>query len=245
MSSSDDTLPILIALPVFVWLGWPWQFKEVEEPLPTWGYASCLLLSLAGILSNFTILLTIGWCCLLWAFIRTRVAEGQHDMARKMMILPLIAFPWITLDAEVIGWWFRLSGAHVTAAFFSVWGFEVIQEGTFLYIDGAPISVEPACSGLNTLQSMLIAGSMMAYVILGETNRYWYSLPFLVLVAWFANTVRIISMSLAAIWVSPEFAMGAFHDWGGWAILVLMFLLSWCVFTLQAPAERAEGPSSS
>jgi len=28
MSSSDDTLPILVALPVFVWLGWPWQFKS-------------------------------------------------------------------------------------------------------------------------------------------------------------------------------------------------------------------------
>ncbi|MCB1135580.1 MAG: exosortase/archaeosortase family protein, partial [Chlamydiia bacterium] len=237
MSTADDTLPILIAIPVFVWLGWPWTFLKEEKPLPAWGIFGTALLFLAGIVSDLTVLLAIGWCVLVWAFIRTRIDPELHDMSRKLMVLPLIAFPWITLDAEKLGWWFRLSGAWVTGEVFHALGYAVVTEGTFLHINGQPISVEPACSGLNTLQSMMISGSMMAYVLLGETSRYWISLPFLVVLAWLANTIRIMVLTTAAILISPEFAMGWFHDWGGWFILVLMFLLAWGVFSLAASPE--------
>ena len=80
---------------------------------------------------------------------------------------------------------------------------------------------------------MLIAGSVVCYLILGNSSRYWWNLPLLVVMSWLANTVRIICISAAAIWISPKFATGEFHMWGGWAVLLLMFCLCWFIFSLQ------------
>ena len=147
-------------------------------------------------------------------------------------MLPLISFPWITLDADRIGWLFRLSGAQVTAFAFQLFGYDVHQEGTNIIIDKLPISVEAACSGLNTLQSMLIAGTVVNFVLLGETRRYWWNFLLIIFIAWVANTMRIIMLTIAALKEGPAFALGPFHLWGGWAILLVMFLLCWWLMSL-------------
>lgn len=229
----DDTLPILIALPLFFWLDWPWKFEEGEFTLtPRFIYMGIGTLVL-GILSNLTVLLSIGWCLLLWGWIQERVSPSSRHGLLRMMILPFMAFPWVTLDAHSLGWCFRLSGAWASAQVLSLSGFEVLHQGTRLLVNGIPISVEAACAGLNTLQSMLIAGSILAYLQLGKHWIYWVNLPLLFVMAWIANTMRILTLSLAAVLVSPEFAMGPFHDAGGWGVLVLMFLLCWGIFSLQ------------
>jgi exosortase len=156
---------------------------------------------------------------------------------KKLLILPLMAFPWVALDADRVGWWFRLSGAWAAAHFFKLLGYDVQQEGTQMIVNKLLISVEAACAGLNTLQSMLIAGTVVCYLILGETNRYWWNLPVLVIMSWVANTARIIFISTAALTISPKFATGEFHVWGGWAVLIVMFCLCWFIFALQKPKD--------
>jgi exosortase len=242
MSSSDDTLPILVALPIFVWLGWPWRFLEHSGPIPKLPIAIAAILFVLGIGGNLTILLAIGWTLLLWTWLAARTDPADHSKIKKLLILPFMAFPWVTLDAGPLGWWFRLSGAHVTAALYSLLGFNVIQEGTHILINSLPVSVEAACAGLNTLQSMLIAGSVVAFIFLGNSNRYWWNLPLLVVMAWVANTLRILVLVAAALIVSPEFALGAFHTWGGWLVLMVMFVCCWLIFSVQEPEPSESKP---
>lgn len=240
MGSSDDTLPILIGIPLFYWVGKPWNLSRPATHLSTWPVCLVALLFLSGIVANSTLLLAIGWVTLLghWLLLRTPLVD--HSRIRKLLVLPLMSFPWITLDAQPLGWWFRLSGAKATGMFYSLLGFNVRIEGTNLLIDGLPISVEAACSGLSALQSMLIAGSLLAYLYLGNSNRYWWNLPLLIAMAWLANTVRVAVISGIALAAGPEFAMGAIHTWGGWLVLVVMFLLCWGLFRLQEPAVEKE-----
>ena len=242
MSTSDDTLPILIAIPAFIWLGSPWSFRENSLPISTTKILIATFLLAMGIAFNVTLLLAIGWTLLLWAWLSSRIIPGMHDSITKLLVLPIMAFPWIVLDADRIGWWFRLSGAWVTAHFFSLAGFNVVLDGTEILINKLPVSVEAACAGLNTLQSILIAGSVAAYLLLGNTNRFWYNIPFLFIMAWISNVVRILVICIAALAVSPEFAMGSFHTWGGWVVLLFMFSLCWLFFSLQAP--NPQPPSS-
>lgn len=237
ISSSDDTLPILVALPLFLWVGSPWTFRDDPQAISTKWIAVSAPLFFLGIALNVTFILTAGWVALLWAWLRARLTKENLESAKKLLILPFMAFPWVTLDADRIGWWFRLSGAWVTAKFYELLGYDVKQEGTQLLVNKITISVEVACAGLNTLQSMLIAGSVVCYLILGHTNRYWWNLLLLVFMSWFANTVRIIFISGAALWISPKFATGEFHVWGGWALLLFMFCLCWFIFNLQKPKE--------
>jgi exosortase len=232
-SSSEDTLPILVALPIFVWLGWPWKFKEETQPIPTFKLIFATTLIMLGIGTNVTLLLAIGWTFFLWSWLSVRTDPSTHNKIKKLLVLPIMAFPWVTLDAGQVGWWFRLSGAWATAKIFSLFGADVSQEGTNLLINNLPVSVEAACAGLNTLQSMLIAGTVIAFILLGNTNRYWWNLPILILMTWLANTLRIITIVVAALRISPEFALGAFHTWGGWFVLMIMFSICWMIFSLQ------------
>lgn len=237
-STLDDTLPILVGIPLFYWIGRPWHFSKPLDLFPARPLIVTTVLFLIGILFNSTILLTIAWVYLLWRWLALRTPDADHPKILKLLILPFMAFPWVTLDAQPIGWWFRLSGAYVTGALYSLLGFNVKVEGTNILINNLPISVEAACSGLNVLQSMLIAGSLVAFLYLGETNRYWWNLPLLVLIAWLANTVRIIAISALALYAGPEYAIGAFHTWGGWFVLLLMFLLCWKLFSIQEPRPK-------
>ena len=240
ISTSDDTLPILVAIPLFFWIGSPWDFRDTPLPYSRKLFIAAVLLFLSGIALNLTFLLTVSWCLLLWNWISSHVTEGMLSDAKKLMILPLMAFPWIALDANRLGWWFRLSGAWATEHFFSILGADVTREGTLLVVNQVPISVEVACAGLNTLQSMLIAGSAVCYLILGNTNRYWFNIPLLFGMAWLANTLRIILITAAAVWISTKFAKGNFHVLGGWMVILFMFALCWLIFSLQEPSRKGE-----
>jgi exosortase len=242
MSTSDDTLPILVSLPLYAWLGAPWKWRETHLPVEKRFLLGAAVVGLIGLIFNVTFLLGVSWTLLLWAWLSSSVQPSMvHDL-KRLLILPMMAFPWVALDAERLGWWFRLSGATIAEKLFSYGGLPVFREGTSLNINGMQLSVAPACSGMNTLQSMLIAGSVVCFLLLGNSKRYWPNLLLLPLMAWLANTIRVIAICAAGFIVSPEFAMGPFHDYGGWAILFLMFLLCWLLFSLQ---EEETSPSSS
>ncbi|TXI37709.1 MAG: exosortase/archaeosortase family protein [Nitrosomonas sp.] len=237
MSSGEDTLPILVALPVFFSLGRPWKFTPEERPfeLPVPRLALVAVLFLLGIVAESTLLLAIAWTLILWTWLQHRIKPEDRPHLSKLLVLPIMSFPWVTLDMQQLGWYFRLSGAWATAQIYTLLGYDVQYGGTTILIDQLPISVEAACAGLNTLQSMLIAGSVVAYIVLGETKRYWPNIALLVVMAWIANTSRILLLSAVALAFGRDFALGAFHTWGGWFILVVMFVLCWLLFELQAP----------
>src|SRR5437016_3005693 len=69
ISSSDDTLPILVALPLFWWIGSPWVLRPDPQPLSPKGIALSIVLFVAGIALNFTLMLTLGWVVLLWSWL--------------------------------------------------------------------------------------------------------------------------------------------------------------------------------
>lgn len=242
MSSSDDTLPILVSLPLFVWLGSPWQWRQDVSNPSTLACVGATALFLVGLLCNLTLFLGIAWTWGLWLWLSSRLAPDKLPTLKKLLVLPLMAFPWVSLDAQTIGWWFRLTGASMAETLFSTAGLPVSREGTLLFAGGVPISVEPACSGLNTLQSMLIAGSTVAYLQLGSSNVYWWNLSLIPFIAWLANTVRIIAICLVAITMGREYATGTFHDIGGWLILVVMFGLSWLLFSSQSTYKNDATP---
>jgi len=237
VSTFDDTLPVLIAIPMFFWIEWPWKFTDQSfQPSQNLLIAFGVLFFF-GIFLDVTFFLAVGWTLLLWAWISKRVDSSFHSRLKKLLILPLMAFPWVTLDGYAIGWYFRLTGASVAGTVFELIGFPVVIDGTQMVINNIPLSVEAACAGLNTLQSMLIAGSALAYLLIGDRNRFWWNIPMLFVMAWLSNTLRIIFICGAAVWISPEFAMGPFHDIGGWLVLVIMFVLCWGLFYLQQPKD--------
>ncbi len=237
LTAVEDVLPVVVAIPLLLWLGRPWRFQQSRGRLSSGWVALGCVLSLAGIALNMTLLLALAWTTLGWAYLAARLPREDLRRVRRLLPLAIFAFPWIALDAQPVGWWFRLSGAWTAEQIFALIGLNVAREGTLLTVQGWPVSIAAPCAGLNVLQSMLIAGTMVAFIEIGDRKHYWWYLPVLVVLAWMANTSRIVMVCIAALSIGPELAMGSFHFLGGWAILCVMFLLCLLVFSLARQVE--------
>jgi exosortase len=189
-----------------------------------------LALGLAGVVGDSTVLLSAGWIAFLDAF---QFAFLERT-PRRFLILPFLGFPWLTQNLESLGWLFRYTGAGAVQLLFTLLGMTVHREGTLLLIGNLPLSIEPACAGLNVLQSMLIVGCLLICTRIPGGWRFWLALCLLVPLAWAANTFRIFMLGCAGLIFGSDFARGWFHQWGGWLVLCLMFLLCERVLSLFA-----------
>lgn len=225
LSAAEETLPILAALPLGVWLGSPWRLRETRWSLPRKPLAFAALLAGAGWVFDLTVLLAGAWTLALWVWLQQRVA-GETRLLRRLAILPLMAFPWVALDLAPVGWGFRLSAAWAADQVYSALGFSVMREGTGLLVHGIPIEVAAPCSGMNSLQAILVGGLALTWMEFGRSRRYWWFLAALPVVAWAANTVRVCSLIAMAVGLGPDAARGSLHQIGGW-VAVLAVLAAW------------------
>ena len=228
VSGASETLPVLVALPLFVWLGAPWRFRSGPFQLPGRSLAAAGVLLGLGCVLNFTFLLAAAWTLALWSWLRLRVISGHAGWGR-LILLPLMAFPWLRLDFSPVGWWFRLSAAWVAEHLFGALGFSVLREGTTLLVHGLPVEVAAACSGMNSLQALLIAGIVLAWIELRGSRWFWPALATLPALAWTANVLRICSTVVLALSWGSGVADSWLHGAGGWGVLMLVFLCWWLI----------------
>lgn len=238
---AGDTLPALLGFVAFVGFGKNWKFRTEEFHIETSRAVGGAIVLCGGIAFASNLLLALGWTLLLWAWLSSRLEQRYIKQMTILLTLPLLSFPWLALDGQVIGWWFRLTGAMAVEALCRVAGFEVHREGVQFLAQGLPVQLTPACSGLNALQSLLLAGSYLAYSSFGATRRYLWNLALLVGLAWVANTLRIVLLCVVGLSTSAETAMGAIHPISGMISIAIMFGLSQILFSLQLKSQKTDG----
>jgi len=226
MPVASETIPIVAALPLFFWFGSPWRLQPGQFELRRVPLAASGLLFVLGLALDLSFLLASAWTLALWSWVGARVVD-QGASLRRLALLPLMAFPWLTLDLAPLGWWFRLSAAWVVDQAFGAIGFAVAREGTKLLVHGMPIEVAAACSGMNSLQAMLIAGVVLAWIELGQSRGFWLGVLTLPVLAWAANVFRVCSVVAVALGWGAGFAGGWFHQTGGWFVVMVAFLVWW------------------
>jgi exosortase/archaeosortase family protein len=240
VGEAGEVLPVLAALPLLAWLGAPWRLRNdgfsLNLPLVVAGGA----LLAAGAVLDLALPGAAACTLAFWAWAGRRCEPEDLPRLRRLLPLALVGFPWVMLDLQPVGWWFRISGARASEILFATLGFVVTRDGVHLQVQGLPVSVDPSCAGLKALQSLLVAGVVLAYVMLGTSRRYWLNLLLLPALAWLANTARIAALCAAAMTWGTAFAAGAFHKSGGLAVLVLMFGGCWLIFRLQSPRESPQ-----
>lgn len=241
LSAPSDTLPVLAALPLIWWFGRPWVFRPraLRPSMVAVGPATLLILVSAS--SGIAILMALSWTLLLGIWVHTFVEPHPSRRRWQLLVLGVLAFPWVNTDGQAIGWFFRLSGACTIEYAFRLLGLVAERQGTMLLIQGLPISVEPACAGLGVLQAMLIAGVVVIHSMCRRDVEFIAGLILLPVMAWIANTARIFTLSATALTFGSDFARSAFHTWGGWAALCGMFVL--CCWFFSKVIGRSGGKS--
>jgi exosortase len=115
----------------------------------------------------------------------------------------------------------------------------ILREGNVLILANAKLEVAEACSGIRSLVSLFTLGLVFGYFV---DRRVWVrsvialsAIP----VAILANGLRVASAGVAAHNFGSAGAEGLFHEFSGWVVFVIAFLM---MFALQRLLRRFVPP---
>lgn len=226
-----------LIIPIALYFVWERRDKLAAAPVqPAWSglivIAAGLLILLAGLwgselfLSRIAMLPVIAGIVLFlfgWAYLRIL----WFPIAFLLLMIPIpaiifnrIAFP-LQLLASKFGEWA-----------ISVVGIPVLREGNVLVLSNTSLEVAEACSGIRSLVSLITLGLVYGYFM---DPRFWVRsliVASAIPVAIVANGARVAWTGMAAHWIGPQAAEGFIHEFSGWIVFVLSFLLILAIKTV-------------
>jgi exosortase len=154
-----------------------------------------------------------------------------------MIPLPAIVFNRIAFPLQLVA--SRFGETVITAA-----NIPVLREGNVLILANTSLEVAEACSGIRSLVSLITLAILYGYF---TDRRLWVRLAIVasaVPVAIVANGARVAGTGIAAHYIGPDAAHGFFHEFSGWVVFIVAFLLLLAIQRLilwLAPARPGPG----
>ena len=249
--------PIILAL--FAWLLWRGRDALLDttlRPAPVAGsllLAAGLALYLVGRTQSLPLFEVASHLPVFaGAILLVRGYAAVRRLAFALLfLLFLVPLPGFVIEA-VTGPLKQLVSATVAAILQAV-GYGVERSGVVLLVDGHELLVADACSGMNSLVSLLALGLVYAHA----TDRrgpgtYALLVAGLIPIAIAANVLRVLALSLVAVHWGDAAARGALHDWIGFAtfgaalgMLIALINLRAVEVAARARAVGATGESGS
>ena len=133
---------------------------------------------------------------------------------------------------------------EIAAVLFDWSGVPVLRDGFVFHLARVSIEVARECSGIRSSLALLILAILVAHFYL---ETFWKQVV-LVLAGLFVmilkNGVRIVTLTLLATYVDPDFLYGRLHHQGGVVFFILGLLLMLPLLWLLQRSERKSSRSS-
>jgi len=211
--------------------------KIASEILGLWIVAACLVVHVVCaalrvyFVSGFT-LITVIYGLVLFFFGR--------GMVYKLTFPILFLFTMVPLPLAVIGALtvkLKLLATQLSVFVLNHIGFRCIQDGSFIRMPASFIEVAAPCSGLRSIISLLTLGLLFAYF--SKTSFLKKSILFLssIPIAIATNVMRIMLVAIVNDLYGGKVAMGFFHDFTGYLVFVVAFVLLYGVMQLLVGRE--------
>jgi exosortase len=205
------------------------------SPLGLLVVGGSLFLLVAGLLgaelflSRVSIIFTIGGAILfLFGWPMLRILFFPLAFMLLMIPLPAIIFNKIAFPLQLLA-------SHVGEYSIRSLDIPILREGNVLILANATLEVAEACSGIRSLVSLFTLGIVFGYFV---DRRVWVrtiialsAIP----VAILANGLRVASAGVAAHNFGSAGVEGLFHEFSGWVVFVIAFLM---MFGLQRLLQR-------
>ena len=136
--------------------------------------------------------------------------------------------------------WLQSGSAEITEVLFNLTGVPVLREGLVFHLPRVNIEVARECSGIRSTIALFILTLPVAHYRL---HSLWRKLSFwacVFLMMLLKNGIRIVTLTLLAMYVDPSFLFGTLHRDGGIVFFLLGLLLLLPVLLLL---QRGESPS--
>lgn len=180
--------------------------------------------SLIGTMAG-TVLFLGGWP-------RLRIAAFPLAFLLLMVPLPALIFNQIAFPLQLLA-------SNVGEFGISAMNIPILREGNVLILANATLEVAEACSGIRSLVSLFTLGIVFGYF---ADHRPWVrtlialsAIP----VAILANGLRVASAGVAAHNFGDAGVKGLFHEFSGWVVFVIAFLM---MLALQRLVLRLSPP---
>lgn len=132
--------------------------------------------------------------------------------------------------------WFILSRIVilVLSFIFSLGSFEITinltkEGGPFFGINDFIVGISKDCSGVDSLLLFLSLYIFLVVLNWGDINKKRMAILFIpgLIGTWLYNITRVYLLMLIGVYISPEFAINAFHSNIGWILFLLFFFVFW------------------
>ena len=233
LAMRDDTYSYILLIPfMFAWL----LYSERKQPLLAAGISiwPSLILLVPGILLAFfpsrcnscsptsnlslysgsLVLLLIAGFILILGHLKARASA--FSLSFLIFAIPIPDY----LLGRII-YWLQAGSAAVASVLFDLSGAPVLREGFVFRLPKISIEVAQECSGIRSSMALLILALILAHFAF---RPLWKKLAFVVAglcMMLIKNGVRIVSLTLLANYVDPNFLYGSLHHKGG----IVFFLI--------------------
>lgn len=229
-STDDNYSHGFFIVPLAAYFAWERRQKFEQAPVkPSLAGLALVALSLmmmvAGTLGAELFLsrasligVTAGIVLFLGGWQRLRVLLFPLAFLLLMIPLPALIFNKIAFPLQLLA-------SHVGESAVSAMEIPILREGNVLILANATLEVAEACSGIRSLVSLFTLGIVFGYF---ADPRPWVR-AFIALsaipVAILANGLRVASAGVAAHNYGTAGVEGLFHEFSGWVVFVIAFLM--------------------
>jgi exosortase len=175
-------------------------------------------------------------CCVggLLFFCGTRAWRGAAFPI--FFLLFMVPIPPIFLDRIVFV--LQKWSAEAVSVFFGLTGVPLYRDGFFFHLPGLTIEVAKECSGIRSSISLFLVSLLAGHLMLDENWRKAVLTLSIVPITIVKNAVRIVALSLVAVYVDPGILGSVAHRRGGIPIFFLALVLLGSVLWLLRRGER-------
>lgn len=165
-----------------------------------------------GVLFESLFIITASWGTLMALLLWQTGIQANRKQSIWFGVFLILSFPWFDTEFHFVGVLFRYGGAFISELLAGVLGLKAQREGTLLCIEGVDISVSDACSGMSTLQGMIVIGLYLFHQKVNTLKRGFTVILAIFTIAFISNTLRIIINSFVILTFGVKFGMGITHD---------------------------------
>ena len=219
-----------LIVPLALYFVWERRARLEAIPIkPAWTgllvFVGGILVLLAGLLgselflSRISIIGTVaGMIVFLFGWRHLRALTFPLAFLLLMIPIPAIIFNQIAFPLQLFA--SKVGEAAISAA-----NIPVLREGNVLILANTTLEVAEACSGIRSLVSLITLGIVYGYF---TDSRAWVRLTLVastIPVAILSNGARVAGTGIAAHWLGAAAAEGFLHQFSGWVVFVIAFLM--------------------
>lgn len=142
-------------------------------------------------------------------------------------LLFMIPMPMVVITN--ISFRMKVFAAQIAAYMLNNMRLPAIREGSIIKMRHAYVIVDDVCSGLRSLISLTALGAIFAYWMKSGPTKKIILFLSTIPIAIITNVIRIIFLSfISEVW-GPEYATGFIHDFSGFMVFAIAFVLLFAV----------------